>query len=161
MTELSSPRLSWQNNPLLGTWMLISATAIHADGRIEPEVYGPAPIGYITYTAEGRMSVLFCRRDRPAFSQDIHSPFQNIQALPTEEVVQAFSTFNAYAGTYTIHGSTVTHHVEIASLPNRVGTDLIRTFTITGDRVTLHTPPAQINHATATFELVWERVAAL
>ncbi|WP_278559881.1 lipocalin-like domain-containing protein [Fischerella thermalis] len=53
-----------------------------------------------------------------ALTGDIRSPFsKEIQSLPPQECLQVFSTFNAYAGIYTIEGNTVTHHVEIASIP--------------------------------------------
>ncbi|OKH14989.1 hypothetical protein NIES592_08940 [Fischerella major NIES-592] len=150
---------SMEHNPLLGTWKLISATAINPDGTVEPEVYGPNPTGYITYTPEGRMMVIFSKRDRLALTGDIRSPFsKEIQSLPPQECLQAFSTFNAYAGIYTIEGNKVTHHVEIASIPNRVGTDLVRTFTLNGNQVTLQTPPTQTAGVEKVFELVWEKV---
>ncbi|MBW4624453.1 MAG: lipocalin-like domain-containing protein [Brasilonema octagenarum HA4186-MV1] len=155
MSDLSAT----QTNPLLGTWTLISASAINPDGTVTPQVYGPNPIGYITYTPEERMMVIFSRSERPPFSKDIRSPFsKDIRSLPTEECVQAFSTFNAYAGTYTLDGNTVTHHVEIASIPNRVGKDLVRTFTLNGNRVTLKTPPTNTDGVLKVFEVVWERV---
>jgi hypothetical protein len=78
--------------------------------------------------------------------------------LPLEECAQAFTTFNAYAGAYTLDGSTVIHHVEVASIPNRVGTDLVRTFTLSDNRITLKTPPTVSQSVVKIFELVWERV---
>lgn len=153
MSDLSVDR----SHPLLGTWRLISAIAISPDG-IEQEVYGPNPIGYITYTSE-RMMVMFSRSDRPPLSGDIRSPFsKDIHSLPAQECVQAFSTFNAYAGTYTLNGNTVTHHVEVASIPNRIGKDLVRSFTLNGNRVTLTTPPTKSDGVMKVFELVWELV---
>lgn len=150
---------SAQPNPLPGTWKLISAIAIHPDGTIDPEIYGLNPVGYITYTEEGQVMVMFSWSDRPPFSKDIRSPFSHdIHSLPAEEVIQAFSTFNAYAGTYTLNGNTVTHHVEIASIPNRVGTDLVRTFTVNKNRVTLKTSPTISDGVLKVFELVWERL---
>ncbi|WP_196513594.1 lipocalin-like domain-containing protein [Nostoc sp. NZL] len=68
------------------------------------------------------------------------------------------STFNAYAGTYTLSGNTVTHQIEIASIPNRVGTKLVRTFTLSENRVTLLTPPVFSDGVEQVFELVWERI---
>jgi Lipocalin-like domain len=140
-----------QDNPLLGTWKLISVTGTFADGTIEPEVYGSNPIGYITYTLDGRIMVVFSRSDRLPLSGDM-------QSSPIEERAQAFSTFNAYAGTYTLSGNTITHHVEVASIPNRVGKDLVRTFTLNGNRVTLKTPSSMSGGVLKVFELVWERV---
>lgn len=53
----------YQNNPLLGTWKLISITAIFPDGNIDNEAFGANPIGYITYTIEGKMMVIFSKCD--------------------------------------------------------------------------------------------------
>jgi Lipocalin-like domain len=148
-----------QNNPLLGTWKLIDASAIDPDGTIEPEPYGSNPNGYITYTSDGHMMVMFSRSDRLSFSQDVRSPFsKEMQSMPIEELAQAFITFNAYAGTYTLSGNTVTHHIEVASIPNRIGTDLVRTFTLSGNQLTLKTPPTIADGIPKVFELVWERV---
>jgi Lipocalin-like domain len=155
MLDLSST----QSNPLLGIWRLVKAIAILPDGTIEPDVYGANPSGYITYTPEGRMMVLFARSDRPFLSQDIRSPFsKDIYALPAEECMQAFLTCNAYAGKYTLSGNTITHHIEIASIPNRVGTDLVRTFELNGNQVTLKTPPTIGEGISKIYELVWERL---
>lgn len=151
--------MSQTNNQLLGTWKLISAIAILPDGSIEPDVYGANPVGYITYTPEGRMMVMFARSDRASFSIDVKSPLgKDIQKLPVAELAQAFTTFNAYAGTYKLNGNTVTHHIEIASIPNRVDTDLVRTFSLNGNQVTLKTPPTLNDGISKVFELVWERV---
>ena len=150
---------STQNNPLIGIWKLISATAIHADGTVIPDVYGTHAVGYITYTLDGHMMVMFSRSNRPPLSQEVQSPLSpELQSLPVEELAQAFTTFNAYAGTYTLSGNTVTHQIKIASIPNRVGTALVRTFTLSENRVMLSTPPVLSDGVEKVFELVWERI---
>jgi hypothetical protein len=81
-----------------------------------------------------------------------------MQSLPVEELAQAFTTFNAYAGTYTLNGNTVNYQIEIASIPNRVGTTLVRTFTLSESRMTLLTTPVLSDGVEQVFELVWERI---
>jgi hypothetical protein len=99
------------------------------------------------------------RSDRPPLSQEVQSPLSSqMQSLPVEELAQAFTTFNAYAGTYTLSGNTVIHHIEIASIPNRVGTTLVRTFTLSENRLTLKTLPVLSDGVETVFELVWERI---
>jgi hypothetical protein len=148
-----------QSNPLIGIWKLISATAIHADGTVTPDVYGTCPVGYITYTSDGHMMVMFSRSNRPPLSQEVKSPLSSeIQSLPVEELAQAFTTFNAYAGTFTLSGNTVTHKIEIASIPNRIGTTLVRTFTLSENQMTLLTPPVLSDGVEKVFALVWERI---
>jgi hypothetical protein len=150
---------SIENNPLIGIWKLISATGIQLDGTIKTDVYGTHPTGYITYTLDGHMMVMFSRSDRPPLSQEVQSPLSpQMQSLPVEELAQAFTTFNAYAGTYRLSGNTVIHQIEIASIPNRVGTTLVRTFTLSESRLTLSTPPVLSNGVETVFELVWERI---
>jgi hypothetical protein len=156
---MSTPSI--QNNLLIGIWKLISATAIYADGTVTPDVYGTHPVGYITYTSDGHMMVMFSRSDRSPLSQEVRSPLSSeMQSLPAEELAQAFTTFNAYAGTYTLSGNTVTHQIKIASIPNRVGTTLVRTFTLNESRLTLVTPPVLSDGVEAVFELLWERTIA-
>jgi Lipocalin-like domain len=153
---MSAPLI--QDNPLIGIWKLISATAIHADGTIVSDVYGANPTGYINYTADGHMMVMFSRSDRPLLSQEVRSPFsEEMSTVAMEELAQAFMTFNAYAGTYTLQGNTAIHQIEIASIPNRVSTKLVRTFVLSENRLTLTTPPALSHGIEQVFELVWER----
>ena len=77
-----------------------------------------------------------------------------------EEERAAFEGFFAYAGRYTIDAarSIVTHHLEVASAPNYVGIDLVRTFSIAGNRLTLRTPERQLAGQTSSSTLIWERV---
>lgn len=148
-----------ENNPLLGTWKLISITAIFPDGNIDKEAFGVNPIGYITYTPEGKMMVIFSKNQRPLLSGNSASPLTAaIHSVPIEERAQAFSTFNSYAGSYTLDGDKVIHHVEIASIPNRIGKNLTRTFKLDGNRITITTPPSKSDNVPKVFELVWERI---
>lgn len=43
-------------------------------------------------------------------------------AAPVEERAQAYSTFMAYAGSYTFTCDKMVHHIEVASLQNWVNT---------------------------------------
>lgn len=137
----------------------MAITARHSDGTVTPEIYGSNPRGYISYTADGYMMVMFARSDRPPLSYEIQSPLsQEMSTIPIAELAQAFTSFSAYAGTYRLEGNTVMHELDIASIPNRVGTTLVRTVTINGSCMTLSTPET-INDGIATvFELAWERM---
>jgi len=57
-----------------------------------------------------------------------------------------------------LSGNTVTHQIKIASIPNRVGTTLVRTFTLNESRLTLVTLPVLSDGVEAVFELLWERI---
>ncbi len=146
---------TWQNqsqNPLIGTWQLVSLESQSSAGGISYPL-GEHPYGLLLYSSK-RMSAHMMRPDRPAFASG------DIRRGTPEEVKAAFEGFVAYCGTYSIdeQRGTVTHHVEASLLPNWVGTDQQRFFTLTGRRLTLRTPPLLVNGQTVTATLVWERV---
>jgi len=114
--------------------------------------YGEHPVGFLTYTQDGRMTVVLGDGDRKQLSgEDRHS-------TTVEERAEAFSSFNAYAGRYTFEGDRVIHHVEVALLQNWVKTDQIRFVTLQGDRLTLRTNPMKLRGEQRVQELVWERI---
>jgi hypothetical protein len=75
-----------------------------------------------------------------------------------EERAEAFKTFLAYAGRYTFNDEKVTHHVEVSSIQNYVGKDLVRTVKFRDDQIILVTPPTRINGEIQTLELIWQRL---
>jgi hypothetical protein len=76
-----------------------------------------------------------------------------------EEKIAAFDNFQAYCGTYEVRDNTVVHHVEASLLPNIVGTDLVRTFSISGDELRVTTPlgPSHVTATMHTTTLVFQR----
>ena len=78
-------------------------------------------------------------------------------AARPEEKAEAFVTFFAYAGRYSVKAGKVYHHVEIASVQNWVNTDLVRDIQIDGDRITYRLP-RPLNGVMRTTELVYERM---
>jgi Lipocalin-like domain len=136
---------------LAGTWTLVAASASTASGERSDSPFGPSPTGILMYTREGRMAVMISYSGRKPLPAD---PF----LATIEERAEAFTTFFAYAGRYTLTGDKVIHHAEISSEQNFVGTDLVRLIEFQGDRIILVSPPMSINRKTQTFELVWERV---
>ncbi len=136
---------------LVGTWKLISASSTTSAGDRDETPYGPSPAGFLTYTADGRVTALISYGGRKSLSFGGGAP---------EEQAQAFRTFLAYAGRYTFAGDKVTHHIEISSIENYVGKDLVRTVSFDEDRITLVTPPTPMNGKNQTVKLIWQRLAA-
>lgn len=95
--------------------------------------YGENLFGMLIYTPSGHMSALLMNPDRQRFASD--DPL----AGTTEEVEGAYRKFDAYCGTYSIdeEKGTVTHHIEGGKFPNWVGTDQVRYFEFSGDRLLL------------------------
>ena len=136
---------------LVGTWRLVSASATTANGTVERAPYGANPSGLLIYTSDGTMSAQVSYGGRSRLSADR-------VAAPASERAEAFATFFAYGGRYTMTGDRVVHHVEIASVENWVGTELIRVVARDGDRMTLRTPPLTVGGVTRTSQLLWQRI---
>ena len=136
-----------------GTWKLVSYDTRTAAG-VTSYPLGQDLAGLAVYLPNGRVSIQFMRRDRPVFKSG------DAWRGTLEEERAAFEGFFGYAGRYTIDAarSVVTHHLEIASAPNYVGIDLVRTFSLSGNRLTLRTPERQLAGQTSTSTLIWERV---
>lgn len=140
---------------LVGTWKLVSWSNVTDKGVINKEAFGRTPSGFLTYTSDGRMSAILTAGGR--------KPLTTGWALaPTEEKAAAFVTSYAYAGTFTVKGDQVIHHVEACTVQNVVGTDYVRLITeLQSDRVTLRTlEPVLWTDGVryAYMELVWERI---
>lgn len=137
---------------LVGVWNLVSIRDRLPDGTITDHAeFGRNPAGRLVYTESGHVSVNFMNPDRPRWvSED--------EPLP-EERATAGAGYGAYAGTFTVNENEgyVLHHVDVALIPNRVGKDLRRFFTFSGDLMTLR-PPIFVRRGIAIERsLVWRR----
>lgn len=137
------------NDELVGTWKLVSASSTTAAGEGSGSPYGINPAGFLTYTADGRVTALISYDGRKAL------PFGG---GTLEQQAEAFKTFLAYAGRYTYLGDKITHHIEVSSIQNYVGKDLVRSLKFRGDQIILVTPPTLVNGKMQTVELVWQRL---
>jgi hypothetical protein len=142
------------DDKLVGTWKLVSASSTTSSGERSEPPYGPNPSGFLTYTGDGRVSALISYAGRKPLSFGAETP-----ALQAEQS-EAFKTFLAYAGRYTLSGDKVSHHIEISSIQNFVGKDLVRTLKFQGDQIVLTTPPTPVNGKIQIIELIWQRLPA-
>ncbi len=136
------------NATLVGTWKLVSAASTTPKGERNATPYGPNPAGFLTYAEDGRVTSLISYGERKPLSI----------AGRTEEQAEAFNTFLAYAGRYTLSGDKVTHYIEISSIQNYVGKDLVRNIKFEGDQIVLITPPTMVNGKIQAIELTWQRL---
>jgi hypothetical protein len=136
-------------NPLLGTWKLKSHVVTTAAGeRSTP--YGENPKGYLTYSADHRMQVIGVAHGRSVPAEA--SP-------PDNERAALYDTMFAYAGTYSVRGGEVIHHVEVSWNEAWTGTDQTRLYELRGDILTLTTRiPDPVSGAEAVYAVVWEKV---
>jgi hypothetical protein len=141
------------NDKLVGTWKLVCASSTTPTGERNETPYGPSPVGFLTYGGDGRVTALISYGGRKSLSVGGGT------LSPLEEQAEAFKTFLAYAGRYTLSGEQVTHHIEISSIQNYVGKDLIRSVKFQGDQIVLVTPPTPVNGKIQTVELIWQRLS--
>jgi len=136
---------------LVGTWRLVSITDTTDRGEAK-HYWGENPTGFLTYTVDGRVSVILARAGRKAFST---------LPPPAEELPEAFvyPAFLAYAGSYSFDGEKVIHHIEACSVQNFVNTDQVRSAKLEGDRLTLRQGPGTaLGVSIAYTDYVWERM---
>jgi hypothetical protein len=140
------------NDKLVGTWKLVSAASTTSKGEPGAPPFGLNPVGFLTYTGDGRVTVLISNGGRKPLSGAAGT-------LAQEEQAEAFRTFFAYAGRYTFRGDKVTHHLEISSIQNYVDRDLFRSVKFQGDQIILVAPPTPVNGKVQIVELTWQRLS--
>jgi hypothetical protein len=118
---------------LLGSWRMVSWKKEFVATGKAVDALGPDPQGFITYTADGRVSVIVVPRDRPAPAE-----------LPPSdaEKVRLFDSLFAYAGTYTLDDDKVVHHLDTTWNQAWSGTDQVRFYKLAGNRLSIHGAPA-------------------
>lgn len=133
--------------PVAGAWKLESFDERVADGSFKPR-FGPNPVGYLIYTASGRVSATLSGMHRLPLTSGSTS-------AASAHCNESVHDFLAYAGKYEIQGSTVLHHVETCVFTNLVGVTLKRGFQLSGDTLTIRTLPPYLWGTQS--KLVWRR----
>ena len=138
---------------IVGTWQL--ASYIVRRGEKETYPLGEKPVGLVVFTQDGRFTVQIMRPDRPRFASN------NLATGTDDEVKAAFAGYVAYFGTYTVDAEAGMVRLEpVGSLyPNWLGETQNRIASVSGNTLTLTTPPTETPRGTVTAQLCWERVA--
>lgn len=139
---------------LVGTWKLVSASSKDTSGNLNEPPYGINPVGFLTYTKDGRVTALISYGGRKPLSVGAKP------ALLLEEQAEAFKTFLAYGGRYRLDGNKIIHSIEISSIQNYVNRELVRTLKFQDNQIVLFTPSTMVNGKMQTIELVWHRLEA-
>jgi len=120
--------------PQLGTWKLVSVTFQYEATGEKTQPYGAHPSGYLSYGADCRMNALIVSDGRRPPAGDV----------PTgAEKAGLYDGLVAYAGTWSIAGDKVSHHVDISWNQAWTGTTQVRQFRIEGDRLHIRSMPAK------------------
>ena len=139
------------DDDLPGTYRLVGATrTIVATGEVK-DAYGKNPKGYVMYGRDGRVMVLITHGGRPKASRT---------EMTDQERADQYRTLNAYGGTYTFHGDSVEHHIDIAGNEGRVGSTEVRTIKRDGNRLIYTTKPQPFSGdgKLSVITLIWEKV---
>jgi hypothetical protein len=137
---------------LAGAWKLL-VFEFRSEGQVVFP-FGTNISGLCLYDTTGYMSMQIMRGDRPRFAVN-----DQLAGTP-EEVAAAMTGCLSYFGTYVVdeaHG-VVVHHVSQALFPNWIGTDQVRFFRISGDRLIVGAPTQQVHGHLMDAMLVWERL---
>ena len=135
---------------LIGTWKLSSFELRESGGKVRH--LGGA--GLLIYDEHGYMSAQLMRLGRPKFKSG-----DQLRGTP-EEIKSAFEKFVSYYGTYEVNikKSTVVHHIKASLFPNWVATDQERFLKLSGNKLTLSTPPMKLRGKESVSVFTWERV---
>ncbi len=136
---------------LIGTWKLVAVVNEDIATGARSDLFGSNPIGYINYAPDGRMMVMQVGGDRT----------KPAGATPSrEEAAALFKSLLGYAGTYSIDGDEVTHHVDISWNESWTGTRQKRRFRFEGDRLHLSVGPSPnpVDGRMSVRTVVWEKV---
>lgn len=140
--------------PFVGTWQLVDAYSQKASGRAAFPL-GEKVLGRINYDAAGNMAAQLMNTERQPFSS------RDPREVSDAEYRVAYQGYTGYFGTFTVdaNASTVTHHVQGASVPGWPGQDQLRYYEFSGDTLTLRTPPMRGNDGEkAVHTLVWRKI---
>jgi len=137
--------------PLLGTWKLQSFVTEYQDTGQKTALFGEHPQGYLGYGSDCRMYGIVVRGDRKP----------PVEIVPTDaEKIELFRGMGAYAGTYTVEGDKVSHHVDVSWNEAWTGTTQVRYFRIAGNVLHIRSAPAKddLDGKLSSSTLVWTKV---
>jgi len=137
---------------LTGAWKLL-VFEFRSEGQVVFPL-GTNFLGLCLYDSTGYMAMQIMRGDRPRFAAN-----DQLAGTP-DEVAAALTGCISYFGTYVVdetHG-VVVHHVSQSLFPNWIGTDLVRFYRISGDRLIVSAPTVQVRGHLMDAMLVWERL---
>ena len=136
---------------LIGTWRLVSYEVHNGDGSVVHPM-GRDVDGLILYGADGFVSANLMAPGRAAYSGGAPA------SASAAELAASAAGYFAYAGRFEADEAarTVMHRIELALMPNLVGTVQRRHVLLEGTRLTLRGDPTS---AGATPFIIWDRVS--
>jgi len=139
--------------PVIGIWKLISIQTQADDGTLAYP-FGKDVAGLLMIDAKGYFSAQVMDMKRPSFKS------ADSRGGTPEEVRTAFENYIGYYGSFDLGetGGVMIFHVRGAWLPNWIGSEQIRYYTLRGNRMSISTAPVLFDGKKTVGKLVWERV---
>lgn len=136
---------------ITGTWSLVSNITTDASGKKDP-TYGEKPMGQVTFTREGRYTLIISRPDLPKIAAN------NRLKATADENKAITGGMLAHFGKYKVDhdGKSFTLSIESSSFPNWNGTQQKRLFSVSGNELKWTTPQSS---GGGSSDLVWKRAS--
>jgi hypothetical protein len=112
---------------------------------------GAHPGGYLSYGPDCRMSAILVKESRAGPAE----------LVPTDpESIELYRGLIAYAGSYSIDGNTITHHIEASWNQEWTGTTQVAQFNIDGRSLYIRTGPGRnpLTGRRSSSVFIWARV---
>jgi len=151
-TAIWSVKAAENSSLVVGTWRVTDFSTLTVETNEISRPQGENPIGYIQYSP-GRHMIVFLSEGNPP--KPASFPYTDAERARIHKGI-----FGAYAGTYSVEGNKVTHHIVASWRPDWIGDDQIRYIELNGNKLTIKTAPIMSGLtgkrvvATLTFERV-------
>lgn len=123
---------------IVGVWRLVDEVASDQNGHPIPTLFGPMPMGVVTFLSNGRMIVVMA------------------DGRPGQIEGRAYAS---YCGNYSFDGTRLVTTVDDGSSEFWRRSPQIRTARFSGERMLLRPPNGLLGPNDVVRELTWERIA--
>ena len=137
--------------PQLGTWALLSMETEDLETSQKHNLLGVHPSGSLTYGSDCRMSAILVKESRKG-------PVALVATDP--ESIDLYRGLIAYAGSYSVDGSKITHQIEDSWNQAWTGTTQVSQFNIDGKNLYIRTGPGKspMTGKQSLTVFIWTRV---
>jgi hypothetical protein len=122
------------DGPQLGSWVLLSIETQDMETNEKNNFLGAHPYGYLSYGADCRMHAILTKESRVAPAQLVATD---------QESIGLYRGLISYAGTYSIDGSNILHHIQASWNQAWTGTTQVQQFNVDGSTLFLRTGPTK------------------
>lgn len=137
--------------PLLGSWALLSMETEDLETGQKQNLLGVHPSGNLSYGPDCRMSAILVKESR-------RGPAALVATDP--ESIELYRGLIAFAGSYSIDGSKITHQIEASWNQAWTGTIQVSQFNVDGRSLYIRTGPGKspVTGRQSSTVFIWTRV---